>query len=151
MRGARVLGASVGGALLAVAFAFGVSLASAQVIGPPEITNVSASGVSEHHATVSATIAANGHPTTYQVWVSYAPCQGGAGECPTPVQKEQIARGKLSAKMGTRDARSKVQMLTPSCTYAYWFVATNSSGTVESEHESFTATGGDSGPKACKR
>lgn len=113
----------------------------------PRIESVSASKIGEHSVTLEAVIAPE-IPAKYEAWISYAPCQGGAGECPKPVQTETVGHGTV---FGSRTVHQKVRMLTPGCTYVYWFVATNYEGKAESAHESFTAAGGTSGPKECSR
>jgi hypothetical protein len=50
-----------------------------------------------------------------------------------------------------RKISKKVNMLTPSCTYVFWFVASNSDGTVESAHAGSKAAGGKPGPKEYRR
>jgi len=135
----RQLGGSL--VVLILAVALGAAPASARIIGPPEITEVSATIIPENGATLHATIAPHGHVTTYHVWLSYSPCQGGAGECPKPIKKEEIASGKIAAGRASKTVQVNVRNVTPNCTYGYWFVAGNSSGTVESEHQGFTAVG----------
>ena len=113
------------------------------------------SGVSAKAMNTTAGLMASINPgeqlTSYEVWLSYAPCQGGAGECSKPVQKEVVASGTIPFKKERR-VKAKVKMLTPGCTYGYWFVASNGRGTVESEPEFFTARGGDPNtPKECAR
>jgi hypothetical protein len=129
--------------LVVIALDAGVAGASA-----PKIESVSADKVGERKATLTASIAAGGRPTRYEVFIEYALCQGGAGECPRPPKNEVIGSGKV--KEG-RKLKQKVNMLTPSCTYLFWFVASNADGTAESAHESFTASGGTPGPKECSR
>ena len=118
---------------------------------PPAITNTSVSANHSTHAKLGASINPGDQQTTYEVWISYAPCQGGAGECSKPVQEEELATATLPYKK-TRNVKTTVHMLTPGCTYGYWFVATNGRGTVESEHQNFVAAGGEpNGPKECTR
>ena len=111
----------------------------------PQIESVAASNITENSVTLEAVILAKAG-TKYEIWLSYAPCQGGAGECPKPIRKKKIGHGKLPAS-NTAQTVSQNVVLTPGCTYTYWFVA----GTVESVHESFTAAGGTAGPKKCSR
>lgn len=145
----RWLGGGLLGLLLATLL--GVGLASAKIIGPPEITNVSATIVPENGANLFATIAPHGHATTYQVWLSYSPCKGGAGECAKPRKKEEIAKGKIARSASSKNVTTSVKNVTPGCTYAYWFVAKNSSGTVESELQNFTAVGEGGAREECQR
>ena len=65
----------------------------------PHIESVAASSVGEHKATLEASIQAVAG-AKYEIWVSYAACQGGAGECPKPVQKAPAAWAA-----GARDGR----------------------------------------------
>jgi hypothetical protein len=150
MRAVRTLGGGVVTTLL-VASSLSAPPAAAQVVGPPEISSVSSSGVSERRAALAATIEPRGSATLYEVFVRYSPCGGGAGECPTPPRQERIGHGRVSPKLNARTVRAKLVMMTPGCTYAYWFVASNASGSVESEHQSVTALGGGHGPRTCKR
>jgi hypothetical protein len=146
----RTLGLGVVAALL-LSSALGALPVAAQIVGPPEISNVSASGVTSRRATLTATIEPRAAATTYSVFVRYSPCPGGSGECPTPPQQERIGHGNVSPKLNARTVRAKLVMLTAGCTYEYWFVASNSFGTVESERESITAVGGSHAPRTCKR
>lgn len=117
----------------------------------PTVSNVSVTANRAARATLSSSINPGEQTTTYEVWISYAPCQGGAGECPKPIQKEEVASGSVPYKR-TRSVRAKVGMLTPGCTYGYWFVASNGRGTVQSQTEYFVAAGGEPrGPKECGR
>jgi hypothetical protein len=118
--------------------------------GPPKIQGLSASA-SRHSAKLRASIYPDSYATTYEIWIEYAQCQGGAGECPKPPKKEKVGGGKVSASREAQEISKKVGMLTPSCLYVYWLVAINSKGSVESMHEHITATGGKEGPKACRR
>jgi hypothetical protein len=124
--------------------------AVAQIVGPPEISNVSASGVSTRRATFSATIEPRGSRTAYEVWIRFSPCPGGAGECAQPPRQKRIGHGKVPQQMSARTVRAKLIMGTPGCTYEYWFVASNASGTVESEHESVTSESGSHPPQECR-
>jgi hypothetical protein len=132
-------------ALVVVVAALDAGVASASA---PKIESVSASKVGERKATLTASILAGGLPTRYEVFVEYARCQGGAGECANPPKKEEVASGKV--KEGHK-LKQKVNRLTPSCSYVFWFVASNADGRAESAHDSFTARGGTSGPKECSR
>jgi len=117
----------------------------------PTISDLAVNANRPTHVELSASIDAGDQKTAYEVWISYAPCQGGAGECPKPIQKELIASGSISYKK-TRTVIGKVGMLTVGCTYGYWFVATNGRGTLESEHEYFVVGGaGTHEPKECTR
>jgi hypothetical protein len=151
VRTVGALRAGVGGAALLALIALGVLPAAAQIVGPPEISNVSASGVTGRRATLSATIEPRGAPTAYEVFVRYSPCPGGAGECAMPPRQERIGHGKISPTVNARTVRPKLVMLTAGCTYEYWFVASNSFGTVESERQSVTSVAGSRQPRACKR
>jgi hypothetical protein len=144
------LGAGVVASVVLALTALGALPAVAQITGPPEISNVSASEVSSQRATFSATIEPRGSKTTYEVWIRYSPCQGGAGECPQPPLQKRIGHGKVSQHMSSRSVRAKLIMGTPGCTYEYWFVASNASGTVESERQSVTSTGGSPRPRECR-
>jgi hypothetical protein len=135
MRRVGTLGAGVVGAAL---LALGALPAAAQIIGPPEISNVAASNIGTRQASVMATIEARGSNTTYELLMRYSPCPAGAGECPQPPRQERFGHGKVSHRSGTRTVRANLKMLTKGCTYEYWFVASNASGTVESEHQSLT-------------
>jgi hypothetical protein len=115
----------------------------------PSIEGLGASQIGEAKATIAASISADGAKTKYQVWVAYAPCQGGAGECAKPFQEEELVRGSVMAR-DTREIERALSGLTGGCSYSFWFVASNSQGTVESEHASFE-TPGPAGPKACRR
>lgn len=115
----------------------------------PGIRSVSASHVGERTVTLVAVVETPIR-TEYEVWISYARCQGGAGECPKPVQTEAVGHGTASGSRA-RTVRQRVRNLTPGCTYVYWFLASNKEGEAESSHESFTAAGGTPGPKACNR
>lgn len=148
---ARRIGGSLVGSIVACVALVGAGTAAAQIIGPPEISNVSSSGVTETQATVNATIEPRGHGTVYEVLLTYSPCQGGAGECAQPPVRELVGHGKLPARKTSRTVSTKVRMLTPGCDYSYWLVASNSAGTVESEKRLFTASGGKSGPTECSR
>ena len=118
----------------------------------PTIGSVSASKVGERDATLTATINPDSLRTQYELWIEHAPCQGGAGECPKPVQKEKIGSGRLSASNRNKKVSEKVRDLSSGhCLYVYWFVASNGSGTAESAHENFTTKGGKEGPKECSR
>jgi hypothetical protein len=138
-------------ATVALASALCALPAAAQIVGPPEISNVSASGVSERRATLTATVEPRGSQTLYEVFVRYSPCPGGSGECPTAPRQERIARGKISPKLNARSVHAKLVMLTAGCTYEYWFVASNASGAAQSERHSLTAVGGGHAPRTCKR
>lgn len=147
MRRVGILGAGIAGA---VSLSLGALPAVAQIVGPPEISHVSASGVGNRHATFSATIESRGSNTTYEVLIRYSPCQGGAGECPQPIRQKRVGHGKVPEKLSARTVRGKLTMGTAGCTYEYWFVASNASGTVESEHQSVTSAGGSKLPRECK-
>lgn len=146
--------------LVVAATALGGGVAGARGTGPcaedpsdcglaPTITAVSATATAKK-ARLSATINPGDQQTAYEIWISYAPCQGGAGECPKPIQKEEVAGGSIPYKR-PRDVKAIIG-LTPGCTYGYWFVASNERGTVETEHEYFVAAGGEPrSPKACGR
>jgi hypothetical protein len=149
MRKAGVLGAGV--AATAV-LALGALPALAEIVGPPEISSVSASNVGARHATVSATIEPRGSDTRYELLVRYSPCPGGAGECAQPARQERDGHGKVSHALSSTEVRAKLVMLTKGCTYEYWIVASNASGTVESERQSITTpSGGTRPPRECKR
>jgi hypothetical protein len=148
--GVRRVG-TVAGVVGVVALALGALPAAAQIIGPPEISNVSASNVGARHATVTATIEPRGSDTTYELMMRYSPCPAGAGECPQPPRVERDGHGKVAQKLATRTVRAKLVMLTKGCIYEYWIVASNASGTVESEHHSIATAGGSRPPAECKR
>jgi len=101
-------------------------------------------------AGIAAFINPGEQTTSYEIWISYAPCQGGAGECSKPVQQELLATGTVLYKR-TRKVGSRVETLTPGCTYGYWLIARNERGLVETEHAYFTAGRASSGPKECGR
>src|SRR5580693_4898212 len=79
-------------ALVVVVPALDAAAASASA---PKIESVSASKVGERKATFTASVLAGGLPTRYEVFLEYAQCQGGAGECPRPPKKEVLGSGNV--------------------------------------------------------
>lgn len=103
----------------------------------PRITNASATpigGYREYESTLSATIDPNGSQTTYEIWIRYERhlCEGKVPSCTKhtsePIDSASLAAGDGAELVGytgnTRD-----------CAYEYWFVASNSAGTVHSPHK----------------
>ncbi len=116
---------------------------------PPEITGVSATRLRATSVRLRASIESGSQTSTWELFIRYAPCQGGAGECPKPVQTEKVASGAIAGSTRAKRVAEKVTMLTPSCGYEYWFVAHNERGAAESEHEVLRRETG--GPKECRR
>ncbi len=153
------LGLLIAGVATALALAVGAGRAVAKGAcgfpescppGPPQV-NVWSWTSGKHSENVRAAIYPDGYATTYELWIEYARCQGGAGECPNPPKKELLKGGTLSNRVELREVTKSVHRTTPGCTYSYWAVASNSHGAVESTHEVFTAPEGTSGPKECDR
>lgn len=101
--------------------------------------------MTETQATVSATIEPHGHATSYEVWLIYSPCAP-FSECPKALIKQRIGQGKLRSKTASGVVGKTIKMLSPGCDYAYWFVASNSAGRVESEQH-VIATEGTTRPR----
>jgi hypothetical protein len=128
-------------AILATSWPVGSALAAG---GVPMLEGLSASEITERTAKLGALINPDGSRTTYQLWVEYAPCQGGAGECPNPPVIEKVGKGKIApGDQGVAVSRN-LKMLTPGCHYTYWFVATNSFGTAQSSREQVKSAGKES-------
>ena len=118
----------------------GTALASAKEKGieTPKITDLSASDITTHSATITVHINAEGSPTEYVIWFDPGCYQGGC---------ERL--GPDEAKTGTIAATAKTKVLSVRVTNAtegtdnneYWVVATNAAGKSESKTRSFRAKG----------
>jgi len=109
--------------------------------GVPSIEGLSASRVTETSAQLKARIDPNGAATHYSFWVKYDPCQHGAGECAKGPQTELVAEGKLPASGRRIAVREALGKLKHGCLYAYWVVAANSRGEMESSQQTVETTG----------
>jgi hypothetical protein len=134
------------GALLAMIAALGAIAAGgagAAGGGPraPSIEDLSGSRVRETSAELRARIDPHGAGTKYTFWVTYDPCQHGAGECSKGPQTEQVADGTLPARERALPVSTKLGDLKHGCLYTFWVLAKNSQGEAESSHEKVETPG----------
>jgi hypothetical protein len=93
---------------------------------PPILTGLTAIGVTESTATITATLQPEGLPTRYELELAS-----------TPGQLQPKASGQTAS---TATLNIQVTALTPATTYYYKLTATNPNGTIEPEGSFTTAT-----------
>jgi hypothetical protein len=118
---------------LAVALTALCFLAPAASAAAPSVGAVSATDIQGVSALLVGTVNPQGLPTTYQF--EYASNSGLAGAATT-------AARSAGSGSSPEDARAAIAGLTPSTTYYYRLVATNSSGTTTGSTGSFQTTAG---------
>ncbi len=134
MRTARSLfgGLAVGLVLLSVAPAAGAGG------GAPLIEGVTVSHITRTSARLEAVIQANGSGTTYQLWVRHQP--GCAPKCEIAYEEYTAAEGSIAAGH-TRRVTATTKELPLGTEVEVWAVATNSSGTTETNVRGFKLRG----------
>ncbi len=106
--------------------------------GVPRIDSLSVCGVSEHDATLHASINPNSLETTYEFWREYAVCQGTGVQCES-IAVGPVGQGTIPVGDSDQTVTTELSDLQPNYSYTYWVVATSSAGKAESSHETFTA------------
>jgi len=106
--------------------------------GGPVIESESATGITEHDATLEAAINPEGLETEYEIWLVYHTCQGPGLQC-QEISEERLGHGQLAAGDEAQTVSADLTRLQPGYSYNYWVVATNSGGKIESPHETFKA------------
>ncbi len=111
---------------------------------PPIVGELSASAVTQHDAVLEAEINPQGLATHYEFRLESPLCQPALPEHCVASGGSQIATGSIPA--GHRPEKVSVELaelahsLTPTTTYGYSVVATNSAGTTVSPQESFSTS-----------
>jgi hypothetical protein len=108
-------------------------LASAAQAAPPGVGPVSATDIQGVSALLKGTVDPQGLATTYSF--EYATAANFSGAIKTPATQ-------VGAGAGDRPARAAIASLSPSTTYHYRLLATNSSGTTSSSPATFATTQG---------
>lgn len=108
----------------------------------PVVAGVSAPEIAETNAELNAEIDPNGLATTFAFWVTYEPCQNGAGRCAIQgPETELVAEGELPAGSGPVSADATMRGLRHGCGYAYWVVARNAAGEADSKQKTLKTRG----------
>lgn len=116
------------------------------VTSQPAIGGESATGITEHDATLEAQIDLGELETTYEFWREYAVCQGPSINCGS-ISVEPIGQGHIAAGDLAQIVSIELTKLPSNYTYTYWVVATNSAGTTEAPHQKFTTLSEATPPK----
>lgn len=103
--------------------------------GAPLLSALSATGITEKSATLSATLEPGRSAAKYELWVEYQAC-GPHEEC-VSFRQASLGTGHVSKN----ELVSVTASFSGGCAYAYWFVATNSAGRTSSRHERFETPG----------
>jgi hypothetical protein len=109
----------------------------------PVIEAVQAQKVTKRGAQLEAKINPDGSQTTYAFWVSYDPCQHGAGECALEPQTEELGRDRLHSGSVGVAVHKQLSKLKHGCVYAVWVLAANTSGEAESKPVSLETDGSE--------
>lgn len=112
----------------------------------PAITNVSATNITEHGATLEAQINPEGIATVYEFWVESAVCKGGSPTCEKSGHPREEEQGYIVAGCGGKTVVDDVTGLLSNTYSWYWVVAVSAGGTAESHHNLFEA---GAPPEAC--
>lgn len=129
-------------ALAAVIVALASAPAAGYVAGGrPLILSTYISSLSKRAAVLTAVIDPEGGETRYEFWLEYPPCS----ECEPirePLHTGTIAfsRGHYSGGYGGDLVDYKLKKLKPDVPYRFWVVASNSSGSAESQNRPFEAS-----------
>ncbi len=103
--------------------------------GRPSIKSVSASHVTQHSATLEATINPEGAQTSYEIWFLPGCTEGGCERLPARVVAKASDIGKGNENV---DVEAQLTELEPGVSNnEYWVVASSAFGTIESAHQTF--------------